>query len=279
MTEITVTELNIYPVKSLRGISLQQAVLGTQGLQHDRRFMVVRVGGRFVTQREIPTLALIETALETDGVRLSREGFGSCKLLFEKPAGTAVSSKVWKDEVETTDEGDEVADWLTRATESRYPLRVVRMAAGFERQHSDADRFGKENATQFADASPYLLANQQSLEALNLELQKRGHVAVPMNRFRANIVVSGLPAFSEHQAEVLGNDRYAFGLRDACERCVVPTINQETAEKHPQHEPFKTLTDINPMPGKRSPAFAENSVLVHGAGEMIRVGDTLQLQP
>jgi uncharacterized protein YcbX len=59
---------------------------------------------------------------------------------------------------------------------------------------------------------------------------------------------------------------------------VVPTINQETAEKHPQHEPFKTLTDINPMPGKRAPAFAENSVLVHGAGEIIRVGDTLRVQ-
>ncbi|HET6565676.1 MAG TPA: MOSC N-terminal beta barrel domain-containing protein [Xanthomonadales bacterium] len=278
MSDIVVTGLNIYPVKSLRGISLQEAVLTTQGLQHDRRWMVVRESGKFVTQRDISTLALIETHLEEDGVVLSRDGFGSKQLLFSHRAGAAISSKVWKDEVETTDEGDEVAAWLTAATQSKHPLRMVRMAAGFTRQHSAAGRFGAENATVFADASPYLLANQQSLEALNVELQARGHAAVPMNRFRANIVVSGMAAFSEHQTGSLGNEHYAFGLRDACERCVVPTIDQETAERNPQHEPFKTLTDINPMPNAKAPAFAENSILLHGAGQLVRVGDKLQVQ-
>lgn len=279
MSTITITELNIYPVKSLRGISLQQSRLSTQGLEHDRRWMVVRDNGRFVTQRDLAQLALIDTRLDAQGVILARSGFGSILLPFDKLAGTAISSKVWSDAVETTDEGDEVAAWLTAATESNKPLRIVRMAAGFERSHSDADRFGKENATLFADGSPYLLANQSSLTALNTELQHRGHQAVPMNRFRPNIVVQGLLAFAERATEVLTNESYAFSLRDACERCVVPTIDQDTAIRNPRHEPFKTLTDINPMPGKRTPAFAENSVLINGAGQLICVGDRLQIGP
>jgi hypothetical protein len=276
MSTITVTELTIYPVKSLCGISLQQSLLTTKGLQHDRRWMVVRDSGRFVTQRDLTKLALIETRLESDGVLLSREGHGNFKLRFDAPTGAPIRSKVWKDAVETTDEGEQASAWLTAATASNHPLHIVRMAAGFERHHSDADRFGKENATQFADASPYLLANEDSLRALNVELQARNHPAVLMNRFRPNIVVQGLAAFAERDTATLASASYAFSLRDACERCVVTTIDQATAIKDAQHEPFKTLTDINPMPGKRAPAFAENSVLIQGAGQQIRVGDLLR---
>jgi uncharacterized protein YcbX len=271
-----VSELWIYPVKSLRGISLQQARLTSQGLEHDRRWMVVRDHGRFVTQRDLSTLALIATHLEAEGVSLSRNGYGSVLLPFAESAGARINSMVWNDAVETTDLGDEIARWLSAATESRFPLRIVRMAEGFGRQHHKPERFGRENATQFADASPYLVASQDSLDALNAELVARGHAPVPMNRFRANIVVRGLPAFSERGIEVLANDRYALGLRDACERCVVPTIDQDTAVRDPAKEPFKTLTDINPMPHAKAPAFAENSVLLRGTGEVIRVGDVLK---
>jgi len=276
VNHITVTELTIYPVKSLRGISLRQSLLTSEGLQHDRRWMVVRDDGRFVTQRDWPALALIETAMEEDGVMLSRAGQGSHKLLFNAAPGPLVSSKVWNDKVETSDEGDAAAAWLSAASASKYALRVVRMAPGFTRSHTNPDRHGKANATKFADASPYLLANQDSLDALNAELQIRGHRPVPMNRFRANIVIQGLPAFSERHTETLSGENYAFGLRDPCERCVVPTIDQDTAIKDPHEEPFRTLTDINPMPGKRAPAFGENSVLARGAGHSIRVGDVLR---
>lgn len=279
MNHITVSGLAVYPVKSLRGISLQHSLLTSEGLQHDRRWMVVRDDGRFVTQRDWPALALIETAIAADGVVLSRAGHGSHKLMFNATPGELVTSKVWKDTVETTDEGDAAAAWLSAACASKYTLRLVRMAPGFTRNHSGGGRFGRENATQFADASPYLLANQHSLDALNAELQARGHRSVPMNRFRANIVVQGLPAFCERDTETLSGENYALGLRDACERCVVPTIDQDTAIKDPQQEPFKTLTDINPMPGKRAPAFAENSVLVRGAGQFIRLGDALRPEP
>ena len=102
---LSVSALTIYPVKSLRGISLQTCHLTTQGLEHDRRWMVVRENGRFVTQRDNALLALVETSMEPDGVLLSRKGFGSHKLLFNRPAGERISSKVWNDPVETSDEG------------------------------------------------------------------------------------------------------------------------------------------------------------------------------
>jgi uncharacterized protein YcbX len=275
--KLQVTALTIYPVKSLHGIKLQECTLTKQGLENDRRWMVVRSNGRFMTQRDLPSLALIQTALEADGVVLSREGFGSCKLRFDQAAGAAISSKVWSDTVETFDMGDEVAAWLTAATKSTADLRVVRMADDFNRQQSSAERFGPENATQFADASPYLVANEASLEALNAELQTRDHPAIPMNRFRPNVVVRGLDAFTEHNIDCLAADTYEFRLCEPCERCVVPTINQATAVKDPHHEPFITLTDINPMPGKRTPAFAENAVLAKGEGKTIRVGDSLRV--
>jgi uncharacterized protein YcbX len=238
--------------------------------------MVVRENGRFVTQRDNALLALVETSMEPDGVLLSRKGFGSHKLLFNRPAGERISSKVWNDPVETSDEGEEASAWITAATESKPLLRSVRMAEDFRRQHSAADRFGTENHTRFADASPYLVANESSLDALNRELKLRGHEEVPMNRFRPNIVVKGLDAFSEREIQTLSNSHYALELRDPCERCVVPTIDQETGIKNPHHEPFKTLAEINPMPGKKTPAFAENAILSHGAGQLVSIGDTLQ---
>ena len=97
-----------------------------------------------------------------------------------------------------------------------------------------------------------------------------------MNRFRPNIVVGGIQAFAEHVVADLAAARYGIGLRRPCERCVVTTIDQLTAIPDPEHQPFRTLRDLNPVEGRpRAPAFGQNAVLTHGAGEVIRVGDRL----
>jgi hypothetical protein len=136
---------------------------------------------------------------------------------------------------------------------------------------------GSETRIVFADAAPYLVASEASLEALNRELVARALRQVPMNRFRPNVVVRGLAAFQEHGVAMLSGSDYALRFRAPCERCVVTTINQDTAERDPQRQPFRTLVDINPMPGNpRGPAFAENATLETGNGAMIAVGDRLQ---
>jgi hypothetical protein len=272
------TGLYVYPVKSMKGVRLDEAELTATGLRHDRRWMVVRADGRFVTQRQEPRLALVATRFEPEGVVLSLDGHGSIALPFESAGGAPVRTQVWKDPVKAIDEGEEAAAWLTAAVGGKHPLRIVRMAPGFRRTLARPERFGPATTTQFADAAPYLVANEGSLDALNGELRARGLEAVPMNRFRPNIVLSELEPFAEHRLAAVSGDGWRLGLVDRCERCVVTTIDQETAERDPGREPYLTLRRINPVPGNPpAPAFAQNAVLESGEGATLAMGAAIRV--
>ena len=274
MRSAEITGLTIYPVKSMKGITLESAVLTPFGLENDRRFMVVRANGRFLTQRDEPRLALIHTRLDEDGVELSMDGRGSVTVPFTSTGGERIDTKVWGDECETVDEGDEISHWLTTALKSSVTLRLVRMAPGFMRPQGQPENLGEQTTTHFADSAPFLLANEASLDALNAELESRKHKAVPMNRFRPNIVLRGLKAFEEHEVTGMGTANYQLKLCHPCRRCVVTTIDQDTGVQNPDWQPYRTLRDINPMPGKEhAPAFAHNAILISGDGQKIAVGD------
>lgn len=275
----TLSELHIHPVKSLRGIALDRSEATPHGLAHDRRFMLVKANGVFQTQRDIGELALIHTALEPDGVRLSREGHGDILLPFDDSGGATLSTRVWGDECRVTDLGDPVAEWLTRAAGSRHPLRLVRMADGYRRPQNHPEILGQATETLFADAAPFLVASRASLDRLNRELSARHLAPVPMNRFRPNLVIDGLPPFMEHSVATLTGPGYRLRLRAPCERCVVTTIDQETGVRHPDREPFRTLRDINPMPGNpKAPAFAQYATLdACEPGAQPAVGDALEV--
>jgi uncharacterized protein YcbX len=271
--------LFVYPLKSCRPIALQEAELGPQGLKFDRHFMVVSDSGRAQTQRDIPLFSQIHTALDGDLLVLSRPGFGSTELtLLENDQSFAQvqTIKVWKDECDTVAVSDAASLWLTRAVESSTSLKIVRMAVGFIRPQTSPAELGADTHVQFADAAPFLVSNEASLDRLNDVLRDKGESAVPMNRFRPNIVIRGLDAFGEHGLQLLGNDSYRFNFRVPCERCVVPTIDQETSVLHPRKEPFATLRDLNPLdPQRRQPLFGQYATLHAGAGATIAVGDSL----
>lgn len=270
---VEVTGLRIYPVKSMKGITVQQATLTSKGLLHDRRFMVIRANGRFVTQRDMPRMSLISIELEENGISLSTHGTQRITVPFGYQDGQRFTTKVWNDTCETVDQGETVSRWLTESLESEEMLRLVAMAPGFTRPQGKADVLGAETHTLFADAAPFLITNEASLQALNKELRARGHGAVPMNRFRPNIIVRGLDAFAEHDINRLTGSDTAFRFHHPCQRCIVTTINQDTARRHPQREPFNTLCDMNPMPGsQRQPAFGHNASLGEGEGLGISVG-------
>lgn len=278
MQQARITAIHVYPVKSMRGIALEQVELTPKGLRHDRRWMVVRPGGRFVTQRDEPRLALVQTRLEADGVTLAVAGHGSHFLPFESGGGPPIRSRVWGDEVETEDEGDEASRWLNAAIGSDAGLRLVRMAAGFRRAEAPAGRFGNGTTVDFADAAPLLVTFEGSLQALNRALQAGGHGGVPMDRFRPNIVIAGPPPFSEHALESLSGDGWTIALVDHCERCMVPTVNQQTAERDPDREPYMTLRRINPVPGEKpAPGFGVNARIAAGAGQVLQRGAAVTL--
>lgn len=273
MEQAQVTGLYVYPVKSMKGIALDEATLTPKGLEHDRRWMVVRPHGRFVTQREEPRLALIRTQLDARGLTLSRDGHGSIFVPFEFTGGPRLQTRVWNDACSVEDEGNEIARWLNEAIGDSQGLRLVRMAAGFQRSLTAADRYGEGTTTEFADSAPYLVASESSLEHLNSALKTQGHAPVPMNRFRPNIVLRGLQPFAEHRAARLDGDGWSIGLVEHCERCLVTTVDQETGERDPAREPYLTLRRVNPSPrGKAAPAFAQNAKLGSGAGARITVG-------
>jgi uncharacterized protein YcbX len=269
-----ISSLTIYPVKSMKGIPLERATLTPAGLSNDRRWMVVRANGRFVTQRDLPRLARVQTSLDEHGVVLAMQAQGSVAIPFEGTDGERIRTRVWGDECETVDEGEQVSRWLTGALDSNIELRLVRMAPGFVRPQSKPDELGEGTTTYFADAAPFLVASETSLEELNRALGSRGHSPVPMNRFRPNIVVRGIPPFSEHDISDISGENYQLDFCHPCERCVVTTIDQDTGVRSPDWQPFNTLKEINPMPGnERAPAFAQNAVLGHGDGAHITVGD------
>ena len=259
----------------MKGISLSKAELTANGLLYDRHWMVVGSNGRFVTQREIPHMTMIHTSLDTDGLVMSMQGHESIQVPYDIFDGGRIETKVWGDTCETVDQGENISDWLTKALKSKNPLRLVTMIPEFTRPQSKAEILGTETSTQFADAAPFLVANEASLERLNTELERKSLHKVPMNRFRPNIVVEGLEAFTEHHIATLSAENYRFKLRGPCQRCIITTIDQDTAQKDHNWQPFNTLKSINPMPGKKAPAFAQYATLSHGDGHNISVGDHL----
>ncbi len=277
---IALADLFIYPVKSLRGIALKTALATPQGLAldigahrvFDRQWMVIKPNGRFVTQRQVPAMALISTELAENGLILHKTGMPDCLVPYSDtdtiPKPTITSAKIWQDNCEVQETAAHIGQWLTLALQSPEPLRLVKLAPETQRIQSKPELLGADTRTHFADAAPYLITNTASLEAVNNKLQAEGEDSVTMEHFRPNIVISGLPAFAEHQIADITLSQPSlsnFRLCYPCQRCVMVTINPETAIKNPKQQPFMLLAAMNPMPDNpKAPAFGVNATLASG---------------
>jgi uncharacterized protein YcbX len=265
----TITALNIYPVKSCAGTSLQRARLTAAGFEHDRQWMIVRPNGRFVTQRELPRLALVRPALNDGSLQLHAPHIEPVSIDIEH-GGANVDVVVWKDQCKAIDAGDVIARWLERFIGE--PLRLVRFDPTFKRV---ADRAWTGDLTafaQFSDGFPWLLISQASLAALNAKLPK----PLPMNRFRPNIVIDGVAPFEEDVLEQLSNDRVTLRPAKPCTRCAITTTSQETGERDGE-EPLRTLRTFRFDAALRGVAFGQNVILAQGVGEWLEVGQQLRV--
>ena len=259
---IRVTGLFTYPVKGLKGISQDSALLTPTGLQWDRYWMIINAKQRFISQRQYPQMALINTELNNDHLILRATSTQDLKVPLNFTGDPKTfKATIWKDECQVISEGAEASEWLKHLLGDDQIYKLVRLSPQHHRPQSKPDIFGKETTTYFADAAPYLVCNDASLTSLNNSFTPKETFL--MDRFRPNITISGCEAFDEHKISQLNHENFSLKLCYPCQRCAVPTINQQTAEKHQQQEPFRSLSSLNPMPDNpKAPAFGENAYLM-----------------
>ena len=261
----TLSEIWIYPIKSLGGIPLTESHVQERGLQYDRRWMIVDPEGRFITQRNVHQMVLIDVAFSESGFRVTHREFPGEDLLvpFESGSQETIHVQIWDDEVEAvtvskaTDR--QLSRWLGRE------VRLVRMPDWTSRPVDPNYTQNGENVS-FADGYPVLLIGQSSLDELNTRLES----PVSMRRFRPNLVVTGSAAYEEDTWHELSIGTCSFRGVKPCARCNVPTLDPATGMAGT--EPIKTLSTYR----KRNNKVLFGMNLLARPGK-IAVGDRVNL--
>jgi uncharacterized protein len=260
-----ITALNLYPVKSCRGIARESVRVTPTGLAHDRHWMLVRPNGRFVTQRELPRMALIATQVTEEGV-LTLTAPGMPALTVSRDGGPARPVTVWKFDGSGLDCGEEASAWASRFLETE--LSLVAFDPGQPRVCGPEWTKDVVAHTEFADGYPVLVISCASLADLNSRLEK----PLPMERFRPNVVIDGVDAFDEDRMHELRVGGVTLRMVKNCVRCSITTTDQQAGAVDGQ-EPLRTLKSYRFDRELRGVVFGQNAIVVGGAGGVIRVGE------
>jgi uncharacterized protein len=267
---ITLSEINIYPVKACRGIALASSVVRASGLQWDRRWMFVDAKGTFLTQRTHPQLARIETRVAEDTLDLNAPGQSPLSLPLAE-GGTPVPARVWQDGLTALDQGEEAASWASEA--AGEPARIVRAAALTERHANRAYTGATPAPMGFADGYPVLVVNRESLTELNRRMPE----PIPIGRFRPNLVIDGLEPFAEDRIDTIAIGPVTLRLVKPCTRCVVTSTDQLTGER--STNPLPVLRTFRWSSELKGVTFGENAVVASGAGESLARGMECAIDP
>ena len=265
---VTLGALHVYPVKSCRGLAPATARLTDAGLEHDREWLIVTPEGRFLTQREEPRLATVEVALGDGALTLSAAGAGSVAVPLGPAAGPRREVTVWDHRCEALDQGEDAAAWLGDLL--GRPLRLVRFDPAHRRASSREWTGGAEAWTRFSDGFALLAISLASLADLNARLA----TPLPMDRFRPNLVLDGLPPYGEDQLEDLVSGNVRLRRAKPCARCRIPSTNPATGEVEGE-EPLRTLKTYRWDPVLKGVMFGQNMFVAAGADERLRVGQAL----
>ena len=276
-----ITDLFIYPVKSLKGIALNESMTALRGLQYDREWMVTTSDYEFITQREIPLMSMIEVSIDSDALTLSSKNNTKFQVPLLLSSTTVIKSSVWGDICDAYDEGDDVSLWLTSllGQYKNKSLRLVRYSSQGIRPVPAKYLNGVEAQSAFSDQFPYLITSWESLEKLNKGLIKNGSQVAEMDRFRPNIVVKGIDNLEKKTSQNLlcQKSGYDFGLRKPCKRCKIITINQDDGKIDNPKEPLATLTSLRFSDEIKGAFFGQNAILLSNKNYILKVGDELSI--
>ncbi|SDG60835.1 hypothetical protein SAMN04487996_120123 [Dyadobacter soli] len=245
------SQLWIYPVKSLAGTRVPVARAGWSGLQYDRHWMITDARGHCLTQREIPGMALLRASVTTHGLQISliHESGNTILVPFSTEIGPQLQVKVWDDTVNASAPGEQANQWLS--DQLHHQLKLVGMQPDVSNRAYDVSPY-PPGALSFADDFPYHLISQSSVDDLNTRLEEK----VTIERFRPNFVIAGLSPFEEDQLGRFCIGEAQFASISGCERCVVVNINPRSGERGRQ--PLKTLASFRRQGSKIS--FGQNVI-------------------
>ena len=248
-----ISQLYVYPLKSGRGVELQQAQVETQGFVWDREFMLVSGSGKFITQRQFPQLAKVQIQIERQfqeqniNVTLKLEDNAFDAFSFDSSlSSSSIEAEIWGDRILAVDQGDEVANWFHRYLElsSDKVCRLVRQSPEYVRSLAQKDFVFEPRPIGLADSSPVMLTATASLAELNqriVEIHLSQAMTIEMSRFRPNIVVETLEPFVEDNWSSIQIGEVRFKVTKPCTRCIVANIEQQQGIKDRLREPLNTL--------------------------------------
>jgi len=258
-------DIYIYPIKSLGGIRLEEAVLEERGFRYDRRWMLVDKAGMFITQRTHQVLALLQVEIVAEGLLVFHKQHPDQRIIvpFEPVSQRSMQVTIWEDTVEGQVVQEEVSAWFQQLL--GLDCELVIMPLSTQRKLKEKYAVNGESVS-FADGMPYLIIGQESLNDLNSRLEK----PVPMDRFRPNLVFSGGTPFAEDEWKEIRIGKALFKVTKPCARCVMTTVDQDTAKQG--KEPLRTLATYRTF--NNNIMFGQNMLLLEG--EMLCVGDEVE---
>lgn len=262
--QLIIQDIFIYPIKSLGGIRLSEAVVQQKGFQHDRRWMLVDDEGMFITQREYPQLALLAVTLGDNELVVShKKELGKIvKVPFDLASGRELTVTIWDDQILAKTVHPDLDQFFSGFLGFKASLVVMP-----ENSHRKVDpRYAvNDESVSFADGMPYLIIGQESLNDLNSRLEN----PVSMDRFRPNLVFSGGTPYLEDSLREIKIGEVEFQIVKPCARCVLTTVDQDSGVKG--KEPLKTLSSYRTISNKVY--FGQNVVALQTG--QIRVGDAI----
>ncbi|MDF2155158.1 hybrid-cluster NAD(P)-dependent oxidoreductase [Vibrio sp. CAU 1672] len=263
MSRAVLSQINVFPVKSVGGIAVSSAWVEKQGLSFDRRFMLATADGAMVTARKYPQLVTVKSALLADGIVFSCDGYASLRLRYQKFKMQPTPATVWKDTFTAYTTNDEADDWFSQ-------ILGVHVELLFTGEQFNRIREKVGHNVSFADGYPLLVISEASLEELN----RRSSEHHTMDQFRTNLVVAGSQPFEEDRWKRIRIGEVEFESVKPCERCILTTVDTEKGTFRTSKEPLKTLSQFRA--NKSGGVFFGQNLVARNEG-MIRAGDTVEV--
>ena len=256
------SEIYLYPVKSLAGFKVNQWPVTEKGLQYDRKWMLIDQNHRFLSQRQLPKMALINTTIIDDQLILTAPAMQPLTVPLHSSGGQILETSIWQDQCLAYSVSETADQWFSAFLEKK--CRMV-----FQSEQSirpvDPHYAQASDQTAFSDGFPFLLISENSLVSLNQQM----NLNFPMARFRPNLVISGCPSYAEDSWRTISIGEISFRLPKPCSRCSITTIDPETGEAG--KEPLKTLNRIRKW--NQQVFFGQNAL--HDNIGQLQIGDRL----